>query len=275
MRVALLHPGDMGVTVGQALKASGHSVRWFSKDRSPASRARAESAGFGVCGTSAELFQGLEAVVSVCPPGAALAQARWVRDSGYSGPYLDANAVSPATARAISLVAGPLFVDGGIIGPPARETGTTRLYLSGTRAEEAASWFAAGPLQAIAIGAEPGSASALKMCYAAYTKGLSALLLNVRALAESEAVTPSLLEEWSLSQAGLAQRSEITAQVTAGKAWRFVDEMLEIAETFENRGLPGGFHRGAADVYRRMTPLKTAAEPSLNDVLRYLLHEAQ
>jgi len=274
MRVALLHPGDMGVTVGQTLKASGHSVRWFSKDRSPASRARAESAGFDVCGTPAELFQGLEAVVSVCPPGAALEQARWVRDSGYSGPYLDANAVSPTTARAISLVAGPLFVDGGIIGPPARQPGTTRLYLSGSMAEEAATWFAAGPLQAVTVGADPGSASALKMCYAAYTKGLSALLLNVRALAESEAVTPALLEEWSLSQAGLAQRSEITARGTAGKAWRFVDEMLEIAETFESCGLPGDFHRAAADVYRRMAPLKTAGDPSLDDVIRHLLRDA-
>jgi len=272
LKVALLHPGDMGVTVGETLKESGHSVRWFSRDRSPGTRARAESAGFSDCETPAELFHGLDAVVSVCPPGAALEQARWVRDSGYSGPYLDANAVSPATARAISLVAGPLFVDGGIIGPPARQSGTTRLYLSGPAAEETAAWFVAGSLQAIAVGGDPGSASALKMCYAAYTKGLSALLLSVRALAEAEAVTPALLEEWSLSQAGLDQRSEITARVTAGKAWRFIDEMLEIAETFESCGLPGDFHRAAADVYQRMAPLKTVADPTLDDVLQYLLN---
>jgi hypothetical protein len=138
-------------------------------------------------------------------------------------------------------------------------------------AEEAATWFAAGPLQAIAIGTDPGSASALKMCYAAYTKGLSALLLNVRALAEAEAVAPALLKEWSLSQAGLAKRSELTARGTAGKAWRFVDEMLEIAETFESCRLTGDFHRAAADVYRRMAPLQTIADPSLDDVLHCLL----
>ncbi len=272
MNVALLHPGDMGVTVGETLKASGHSVRWFSRDRSADTRIRAESAGFSGCETPAELFSGLDALVSVCPPGAALEQARWVRNSGYSGPYLDANAVSPATARAISEVAGPQFVDGGIIGPPARQPGTTRLYLSGPAAEQAAAWFSAGPLEAIAVGADPASASALKMCYAAYTKGLSALLLNVRALAEAESVTPALLEEWSLSQAGLAQRSELTARGTAGKAWRFVDEMLEIAATFEACGLPGGFHRSAADVYQRMAPLKAVADPNLDDVLQYLLN---
>jgi hypothetical protein len=119
---------------------------------------------------------------------------------------------------------------------------------------------------------DPGSASALKICYAAYTKGLSALLLNVRALADATAVSAPLLEEWSLSQAGLAERSELAARGTAGKAWRFVDEMHEIAETFETCGLPGGFHRAAADVYQRMEPLKAVADPSLEDVLGCLLN---
>ena len=115
------------------------------------------------------------------------------------------------------------------------------------------------------------SASALKMCYAAYTKGSSALLLAVRALAEAEGVADALLEEWSISQPDLLKRVEGTARGTAGKAWRFVGEMEEIAATFEAQGLPGGFHQAAAEAYGRMSSLKDAADAGLDDVLKALL----
>ena len=95
-----------------------------------------------------------------------------------------------------------------------------------------ADWFAATPVDARVIQA---SASALKMCYAAFTKGSSALLLAVRALAEREGVGEDLLSEWGLSQPGLALRSEVTARHTSAKAWRFEAEMMEIAQTFPMR----------------------------------------
>jgi 3-hydroxyisobutyrate dehydrogenase-like beta-hydroxyacid dehydrogenase len=165
---------------------------------------------------------------------------------------------------------GPGFVDGGIIGPPARTPGTTRLYLSGSAAPAAAAWFSAGPLQAIVLDGGPGAASALKMAYAAYTKGLSALVLAVRALAEAEGITPALLAEWALSQPGLTERSVHMARATAPKAWRFADEMHEIADTFAAAALPDGFHRAAAEIYRRLAQLKDAPDAALEDVLELL-----
>jgi hypothetical protein len=111
------------------------------------------------------------------------------------------------------------------------------------------------------------------MCYAAYTKGSTALLLAVRALAQAEGVTPALLDEWSISQPGLAKRSETMARGSAAKAWRFVAEMHEIADTFESAQLPGGFHRAAADVYQRIAPLKDE-DAALADVLACLLARA-
>jgi 3-hydroxyisobutyrate dehydrogenase-like beta-hydroxyacid dehydrogenase len=268
--MVLLHPGAMGVTVGQTLLAGGHRVRWCMDGRGAATAERAAAAGFEACQGLAAALDGADSVISVCPPGRALAVAEEVVATGFAGLYLDANAVSPDTARHLEQRLGDRLVDGGIIGPPALQPGTTRLYLSGPQAHQAAAWFDAGPLAAVPLSGPAGEASALKMCYAAYTKGSSALLLAVRALAAAEGVSAALLGEWAQSQAGLESRSEATARASAGKAWRFVDEMLEIAATFEAAGLPEGFHTAAADVYRRMTPLKDQPEAGLDDVLARL-----
>ncbi len=270
MRIAVLHPGAMGVTVGATLRASGHEVRWLAAGRSPATARRAAQANLETCVSAAALMQDLDAVVSVCPPGAALDMAVWVRDQGFQGIYVEANAVSPQTARTIADIVGSGFVDGGIIGPPARTPGTTRLYLSGSEASVAAAWFSAGPLQALVLDGGPGAASALKMAYAAYTKGLSALVLAVRALAEAEGIAPALLAEWALSQPGLTERSAQMARATAPKAWRFADEMHEIADAFAAAALPDGFHGAAAEIYRRLAPLKDAPDAALEDVLELL-----
>ena len=260
----------MGVTVGRTLAAAGHRVRWLAEGRSDATRQRAETAGFQRCDCLGALLDGADTVLSVCPPAAAMDVAERVADADFAGTYLDANAVSPDTARRIESLFGERLVDGGIVGPPAERPGTTRLYLSGPRARDLAGWFEAGPLTAVALAAPAGAASALKMCYAAYTKGTTALLLAVRALAGAEGVAEALLDEWAISQPALAERSESAARSSAGKAWRFVGEMREIADTFEAAGLPGGFHRAAADVYQRMAPLKDR-DAALNEVLSRLL----
>ncbi|MGB5081979.1 MAG: DUF1932 domain-containing protein, partial [Burkholderiales bacterium] len=217
---------------------------------------------FEECGTLSHALERAAIVVSVCPPHAALALAREVAGLGFGGIYVDANAVSPETARRISeavAAAGASFVDGGIIGPPPASGGTTRLYLSGGPAAEIAELFSGGRLRAIALEGPAGAASALKACYAAWTKGASALLAAIRALARHEGVEDALLSEWKVSQPGLEKRSEAVG-AQARKAWRWIGEMEEIAASFEAAGLPGGFHRAAAEVYRRLEAFKDAAE---------------
>ena len=270
MKVALLHPGEMGVTVGSALQHAGHEVLWCKADRSEATAGRARGAGFAGIADLTTIASMADVVISVCPPASAPTTADAVLSAGFAGTYVDANAVSPATARHIAARFGDRYVDGGLIGPPAHQPGTTRLYLSGASAEDAVGWFRGSLLEAIAVGADPSAASALKMCYAAYTKGSAALLLNVRALATAEGVTEALLAEWLRSQPGLADRAEQSAKGTARKAWRFEGEMSEIADTFRDAGLPDGFHRGAADVYRAMAPLKETGG-ALDEVIDRLI----
>ncbi len=261
--VAILNPGAMGVTIGAAAKAGGSTVLWAAQGRGAATRARAEAAGLEARDNLAAVLAESDVVLSVCPPHAAVDLAHEVAGLGFAGLYVDGNAVAPATALEIGQrveVAGARFIDGGIIGPPARHAGSTRLYLSGDGAPEAARLFQGSVLAAIVCGERPGAASALKMCYAAWTKGSAAMLMAVRAAAEAEGVSAALTDEWALSMPGLEAKSEDAAGHSAAKAWRFAGEMREIADTFAANGLPAGFHQAAAELYDCLASFKDAAD---------------
>lgn len=268
MKILLLHPGAMGASIGAALVGNGHEVLWVSAGRSEATRSRANEAGLlAVDG----LEDGLDAeiMMSVCPPGAAVDVARSVADRGFAGTYVDGNAVAPATAEKVEHLFGDRYVDGGIVGPPAWRPRTTRFYLSGNSAERVESLFENTLVDARIVEGGPGAASALKMCYAAYAKGSIALVLGVRALAESNGVSTALLAEWDISQPGLVRRSESGATATSLKAWRFVGEMHEIAATFSAANLPSGFHEAAAELYGRMAAFKdTPGGADVDTVMR-------
>jgi len=210
------------------------------------------AAGLSDALTVQELARRADVILSICPPHAALDVARAVR--GFGGTYVDANAVSPATAREIASVVaqgGACYVDGGIIGPPPRAPGSTRLYLSGPHAGEAARLFDGSALDARPIAGAPYAASSVKMAYAAWTKGSAALVLASQALASSEGVADVLRSEWELSQPDLDDVARAAARSATAKGWRWVAEMEEIAATMESAGLPAGFHRAAAEVFRR------------------------
>ena len=262
--VGLLHPGEMGSVVGACLRAGGIRVVWPSAGRSEASRRRARVSDLEDLGTLAAVVAASDVILSVCPPGSATDVARLVAAQRFRGLYVDANAVAPGTARRVGEIvgaAGAELVDGGIIGPPPRDAGTTRLYLAGSRAGEIASLFKGSALEAVEMPGAVGTASALKMAYAAWTKGSSALLIAVRALAIREGVDGALRAEWERSQPGLGGRSESAVAANAKKAWRFVGEMEEIAATFAAAGLPAGFHEACAAVYGRLDRYKDAPAP--------------
>jgi len=273
--VGLLHPGDMGTTVGAAARANGARVVWAAEGRSGATRDRAGAAGLEDAGTLAALVAASDVILSVCPPHNAREVAGAVAACRFRGLYVDANAIAPATSGAIGALveaAGATFVDGGIIGPPARTPGTTRLYLSGAKAATVATLFATGPLEAIVLDSGPLAASAIKLAYAGWNKGQQALLMAIRAVAAADGVEEALLAEWRRSQPDLEARSERAVRGSAGKAWRWVGEMEEIAAGLAAHGLPDGFHLAAAEVFARLAPYKDApAPPSVTEVARTLL----
>lgn len=270
MKIGVLHPGEMGSSIGDCLIQSGHEVFWASSERSQLSRDRATT--WQEKSKLSELVEQVDAILSVCPPSEARALANEVLDLRFRGIYVDANAIAPQTASEILNDFGSNYVDGGLIGPPAREKGRTRLYLSGKFAREVGSWFDTSLLEAKVIATEMGvQASSLKMAYAGYTKGSSALLILISAFAELAGVRESLVKEWEMSQPALIKRSEQAAKGTAVKAWRFVGEMEEIAKTMKSSDLPEGFHNGSAELYSLMARFKDAKSPDLNEVLEEII----
>lgn len=277
-RIGILHPGQMGASVAAAAAEGGAEVGWASEGRSNPSRARAQAAHLHDKRTLSELVAWSEIVLSVCPPAAAVSLAESVAALDFRGVYVDANAVSPATARRVEDIvrsSGASFVDGSIIGLPPATTGAARIYLSGPRAESVRAVFAGGLFTPRVVSGEPGAASALKVCYAAWTKGSEALLLAIRALAHVEGVGPELLAEWDESLPGLNARSTAAAEAYALKAWRFEGEMREISAAFAERSLPRGFHLSAAEIYGRMARFKDRdPAPPVEEVLAALLEQA-
>lgn len=222
-------------------------------------------------GSLPAMVERADTIVNVCPPDHAMTVAASVADLGFEGVYIDANAIAPQQAVRIQrLFAGQAeVVDGGIIGPPAWHSGTTRMYLSGARATAITEQWRNSMLDVRVVGPAIGSASALKMAFAGWTKGSMALLLAVNVVADAYGVAGDLAEEWAISQPDALGRSQHLGGAAA-KAWRFEGEMREIAETFAAVGLPAGFHEAAAEVYHRLAGFKDANSVMLEQLIAEL-----
>ena len=226
---------------------------WASEGRSEATRERASQAGLRDAGTLTKLCELCPIIISVCPPEFAEEIAEQVAALSYRGLYVDANAISPERVQRIAHrmeECGARFVDGGIIGPPTTVRNRTWLYLAGDAAADVASCFSAGPIETEVLEGGIGRASALKMCFAAYSKGSIALASAVLTAAENLDVLDDLKRQWARSGPSLPELEREISRA-APKAWRFVAEMLEIAATFESAGVPPEFHRAAAEIFRR------------------------
>lgn len=276
-KIGILHPGEMGVSIAASAIHNGHEVFWVSEGRSDNTRQRAEKHKLSELVSTAALCEMCEIILSVCPPQAAEEVAQSVVEAGFTGLFLDANAIAPQRSIRIGQQmesAGIRFVDGGIVGGPAWTPEETWLYLSGTYAKEIADRFIDGPLETKILGNEIGKASALKMCYAAHTKGTTALLAAIVATAEELGVREDLYAHWDMDREGFADQVSHRVTRVTKKAWRFEGEMKEIAATLHSAGLPEGFHEAAAEVYRRLAGFKDVGNtPPLEEVVRKLLAE--
>ena len=274
----------MGHTVGQVLREHGLSVFTCLQGRSQRTHRLAQAAGIQPLADVETLVQRVNILLSIVVPAQALENARRVAGAlhatGADVLYVDCNAIAPQTAvGAAGLIsdAGGRFVDGCIIGPPPHKPGETRFYISGSHANQALVLAEYG-LDVRSLGEEVGRASALKMCYATSTKGFTALLAELMVAAEALGITDPLLDEFAISQPGLAQRIDGSLTRVPAKARRFVGEMQEISATFRALGLTPHILQGAAEMYERIgaTPLadrnpEDPEMPTLQQVLAILV----
>jgi 3-hydroxyisobutyrate dehydrogenase-like beta-hydroxyacid dehydrogenase len=286
--VGLLSPGDMGHSVGQRLVEHGMRVITCLQGRSDRTRGLAAKAGIADVSTYGDLVQEADLLLSILVPAQAKAAAgvvaQAVMETGAELVYADCNAIAPQTVGQIGnilMATGTRFIDASIVGGPPRRGSTPRLYASGpdTSALEALSDYG---LNVVAIGQEIGMASALKMCYAALTKGSSALYIELLTAARALGVEEALAHEFQSSQEAALQRMQRLPGVPM-KSRRWVGEMEEIAKTFECVGLTPRMLAGAADMYRLLgstaladrTPEDTEPLPSLEEMIAVLAKELE
>jgi L-threonate 2-dehydrogenase len=258
--VGLVGTGHMGSAVGRRLRSHGVRVVACVADRSERSRSLASDAGIDLLDDLGGVLRDAEVVLSIVPPAAARAVAHdlAVAASDLDGAVLDevlvvdANAIAPATAREIATTltaAGLGAADGGIIGPPPRDGVTPRVYVSGDALAPVLRLGHHG-LDVRPIDGGVGAASALKLSYAALTKGTAAIALQLLVAAERAGVTEPLLDEL---RGSLPHHLDVLERQVPGvpaKARRWVGEMEEIEAAFRAVGLPAGTFAGVAELYR-------------------------
>ena len=275
--VGLLSPGDMGHVVGQVLLQHGMRVVTCLQGRSERTRMLSRKAGIAEVPAYEQLVREADLLLSILVPEEALNTARLVaqalRNAGATTLYAECNAVSPRTTRAIAEVitaAGSRCVDAGIIGSPPRQEGTTRFYASGPDVEEFAELGRYG-LDVRPLGLEIGQASGIKMCYAAFTKGTTALATALLTVAHSMGLYEPLVQEFQTSQGDRYRSMERQIPGMPTRAYRWIGEMEEIAQTFADAGLTPKFHQAAADMYRFVAATPLAEEtPETRDRERTL-----
>ena len=282
--VGVLSPGDMGHSVGALLGQKGLRVITCLRDRSARTRQLAAEAHIEDVPTYHDLVRQADVILAILVPAQAMNAAQRVAqviaEQGAPVVYADCNAIAPQTSRAIGDLiaqAGGVYVGASIVGGPPRGESRPRFYACGpdTKAFQA---LGAYGLDVTVLGTEIGLASAIKMCYAAWTKGSTALLTELLTAAQALGVFDALAKEFDASQPMLKVRMQRLPAIPI-KSRRFVGEMREIAKTFDGVGLTPDMLSGAADVYQLVggthladrTPEDTEPLPSLEDMLSILV----
>ena len=261
--VAVISPGDMGHVVGKVIRDKGYRVITSLSTRSALSCARAARSGMEDVESLQGVLQEADAVLSIMPPERALSFA--VAAAGAVSKddqpiFADCNAISPATTQKMRDVvefSGMEFVKIGIVGPPPGRGGVeTRFYAAGPALDKLA-FLDGGGINYKRLGTNCGQAAAIKMCYAALTKGTMTLHTAVLTTAELLGVSDVLHNELAASQPFHWELMNRRVPFYPADAGRWAGEMDEISETFVNAGMTGNLHKGAADVFRMLdkTPL--------------------
>jgi 3-hydroxyisobutyrate dehydrogenase-like beta-hydroxyacid dehydrogenase len=271
----------MGAAMGSALARGGVHVVATLAGRSGRTQRLAGQSSIELLDDLPAVVGEADVVLSIVPPEAASTVAEDVRaaarEAGRVPLYADLNAIAPAT---IGRIASDLredgldVVDGSISGPPPRSPGTTRLYLSGPRAEEVAALPFDGVAR-IVVGSAVGSASAVKMSTASVYKGATALLAQALLAAHANGVLEHVLADLRTASPELVANVERRLGYAAAKSERYAGEMREIAATQAAAGLTPALFDAMADVYEtiartplaRTSPEDVPSDASLEELL--------
>jgi len=256
--IAIIGAGEMGAAVGRRLRETGARVLVSLAGRSAASAERVRRAGLEVVHDDHQLANGVDYILSIVPPAAAIEVAERLqtplRNAAAPPLFADCNAIAPATMLRIERLLEPLpVIDAGIIGGPPRTesqdpSAGPRFYASGPRAHRLAALGDYG-LDIAVMDAPIGAASGLKLAYAGLTKGFTALAAAIVTAASRDGLADALRSELARSQPELLERVDRYVPAMFPKAYRWVAEMEQIAEFIADPAAGATIYEGAARLF--------------------------
>jgi|TARA_B100000315_G_scaffold62719_1_gene56890 3-hydroxyisobutyrate dehydrogenase-like beta-hydroxyacid dehydrogenase len=253
----------MGHAIGQLLKENELRVLTCLMGRSNRTKQLSEQAGITDVPNMNDLVEQSDVLMSVtvseAVPGLCREIADAVKATGTDLLFAECNAIAPELSKDMEGVlkaGGARYVDASIIGGPPRNGSSPRVYASGDNASEFEQLRDFG-LDVRNLGTLLGRASGIKMCYAAMTKGTTALHTELLIAAEKMGLTKELMAEFSGGQQAAVTRMEGWIPSMPAKSRRWVSEMEEVEKTFHDLGLTPDIFKGVADMYRMIgaTPL--------------------
>ena len=243
-QIGILSIGEMGYHWAKILTSRGIEVMTYVKDRSEATRHRAESVGVKCVPSMAALVQDADLIVSIVVPSAAKRVATKVAKAAAKSDhrnlfYLDANAISPMTADEIGRILQPSgvnFVDGCIIGSATKMDKGAVVYVSGPEAASIQDLESCG-FSVKVLGPTIAQASAFKVVYAGLTKGLQGLFVELLMGARRFGLLDEILKRYEESFPGLLDK--VTSSIVGLRihAARRAEEMDELKRTFSHHGM--------------------------------------
>jgi 3-hydroxyisobutyrate dehydrogenase-like beta-hydroxyacid dehydrogenase len=279
----------MGHAVGQLLREHELKVVTCLTGRSQRTKDLAELAGIADVPNLNDMVAQSQIILSISVsemvPSICQLVADAIKATNADVLFAECNAVAPQLARQMEPIiteAGGRFIDASIVGSPPRNGNSPRFYASGDNTAEFEGLADFG-LDVRTAGSEVGQASGIKMCYAAMTKGSSALYSELLMAAEMMGLSDFVKAEFQSSQPAVLQRMERGLPSVPAKARRWVSEMEEIKATFEHLGLTPHLFQGVADMYRMIgstsmgdeTPESRDQERSLEETIRSLAEWVQ
>jgi 3-hydroxyisobutyrate dehydrogenase-like beta-hydroxyacid dehydrogenase len=240
--IVILMPGDMGHGVGLVLREHGFETITSLAGRSERSHALAAAGRVRDAGDLDTTVAEADMILSILPPAAALGLAEEVAAAmgrtGKTPVYVDCNAISPGTATQAGekiTSEGATFIDAGIIGLAPNKSKNTRFYVSGPDVTPMTGLNGMG-FEVLSLGNEIGRASAMKMVYAAATKGSWTLWTAVLLTAARNGLLDDLIAEFGHSQQEMLENMRGKISALPADSARWVGEMEEIAKTFGEAG---------------------------------------
>ncbi|KAL5051635.1 hypothetical protein BDW71DRAFT_171504 [Aspergillus fruticulosus] len=273
--IGILSIGEMGLGIANLLISHGYRVATFVEDRSERTRERAQSINIQLCPSPKDLVSLCSVILSIVPPKESFLTAQRVHENTPRSPsrnnplyYLDLNATAPSlsrdTNRLLSSNPNIVYIDGGIIGGPPRQTSTS-ISIGGEYKWTRPSLVTSGPslpstlkythlirtLNIEHLSPSIGAASGLKMCFASMTKGVFALAIQSFVTAESMGVFPELKRYMGKHNPETLDFVNKGVVGMPPKAWRWINEMQQIGAMMEEEGdFSGGLFREIGEVYR-------------------------